>query len=203
MVLRKRNVQAPAQTLEFSASPFVDTELWREGINLMHHWMVGYFEVNQAFPDFVFAETLKVHRAIADEWLIGLKQAGCISSYEFVRGTNTSIFAPGFIVHPIDGPVHNIELNMGDLQEYDPWVDRTLDKEVPDAVFPDYFVDKYFDVFINEYFLALGYLRKRPNGKTFQPLSVDDHPRHATTKKVSIDPPPEEWRRLIDDLACT
>ena len=205
MTLRKFPlVQVPA--LEMTPSPYDGIRLLTDKLTLMHHWMAGYWEVGDAFPDFTFAEALKVHRVIADSWLAGLKKAGHISSYAFSRGNNTEVFAPGFVINPINGPVKEVNLRMGDLQLYDPWVDRKFDHDLPDAIYPDFYIDKYFDVFINEYYLAYGYLRKRPNGKIFQPLDLTEHPRHADiaeTKRISGTVAKEEWRQLIDDLACT
>lgn len=200
----KPPVQVPA--LEMSASPYIGTKLWTEGLDLMHHWMAGYFEVGDEFPDFTFAQTLKVHRAIADIWLGGLLKVGHIISHEFRVGRNNEVYAPGFVVTPTLKKVKDVNLKVGDLVNYDPWVDRDLDNELPDAKYADFYIDKYYDVFVNEHYIALNTLRRRPDGKVFQPLDLTEHPRFASiieTKKFKNSPPPIEWRKLIDELACS
>lgn len=197
----KPRVQIPAQDFEFSASPYIGDKLWLDGLEMLHQWMAGYFEVGDAFADYCLAEALGVHRCISDLWLACMRGQGMVELHEFYKG-NKEIYAPGFILIPVAKPI-NINLKVSnELKNFDPWVDRTLDAEVPDAVYADYIVDKYFDVFLNEFFFYTGHMRKRPNGKTFQPLDLTEHPRHANVKTPSDKAPDPEWRELIDDLSC-
>lgn len=199
----KPRVQVPAQDLEFSASPYIGNELWSDGLSMMHEWMASYFEVGDVFADYVFAKELKVHRCIADLWLACLKGAGHIEAVPIERGHNREIYAPGFIVCPATGRAVNLKVPK-ELREFDPWEDRSLDNEVPDAKFADYYIDKYFDIFVNEYYFYTGYFRKRDNGKTFQPIDHAEHPRHATktgqAHGISQAPAPIEWRPIIERL---
>ena len=199
-------IRPPVQVsaLDLAASPYIGSNLWEEGAELFHNWMFDYFSPKDVFPDFQLAIALDVHRIIADEWLCALHFSGRIIDVTDWKG---DIYVSSFRVKAPSKRIKSVKIKVGDLRNYDPWVDRMYDADLPNARFPDYFIDKYYDVFINEHFLAYGKMRKRPNGKTFQPLDMSEHPRHAenspkTQRHLFGEPPPDSWRDLIDTTAC-
>ena len=198
MALKIRPVQASA--LDLSVTPYVGTTLWKEGVHLFHAWVCQTF-TKTPVPDFVVAETLDVHRTIADIWIMGMHELGLVDDYCFWSG---DIHVSAFNIK--ERVKAKVSINVGELRDYDPWEHRDFDKDLPDARFPDYFIDKYYDVFINEYFLVYRKMRKRPNGKFFQPLDLTEHPRYAeNSAKANRDHTRQadpEWRDLIDTTAC-
>jgi len=197
-------VPAPSNELTFCSHPFLSaTELWEEGINLFHHWALHHFEAGKIYGTFELAEKLNVHRLISDDWWRGLLYSGSsgIFKHTELRATAHLITyganeAHGFSLKPVKKLI-DVEFDLAGLDEYDPWVDRTLDEEIPDAIYADLVIDKFYSVLDNEYFVVKHKSRVRDNGTVFVPLEMSEHPRYAD------DPPKtgmfeERWQASIE-----
>lgn len=196
--------------LTFCPTPYtganVQLDLWTEGLELFHCWACHQFEIGKIYGDFQLAEAMDVHRCIADTWVASLVALGLATSHMVPlvprNPESDEVFA--FALQPPKVP-RAVNIDWGGLQDFDPWMDRSLDMEVPDARFPDMFVDKYYHATVNEYFAIMRKTRTRPNNRAFEPIRISDHPRYAakvpSQEHHHNKPPPIEWRRLIDELA--
>jgi hypothetical protein len=205
-------VQVPAsdRELTFCPTPFVGpnlrVDLWEEGLVLFHCWAATQFKPGVVYGDFQMAEAMDVHRCLADPWIESLVSIG-FAETELVK---ISPFVPdsdevhAFRLKPPKQQL-TVRVDFGAYTGFDPWDDRELDNEVPDARFADMFIDKYYRVTINEHFAIIRRARSRPNGLTFEPILIGDHPRYAAENAAKAHPfnkpPPREWRSLIDTLA--
>lgn len=203
----RRTLQVPTnqpQTLILDATPFLgkSDELWDEGLKLIHHWMVANFTYGKVYGDFEFAQALGVHRIIGDEWLAGLAAQKRIKSYSAYIGDprmGGNNEAPAFMMMTPLEPPGKVKLDISKVCKYDPWVDRQFDDDVDAARFPDLYIDKYFEVMLNEYYVLKRNQRVRPNGHYVNPLDFAEHPRYADPKAKKDRPFDIKWREVISE----
>lgn len=167
---------------------------------LLHQWLLQKFKADTPYGDFQLAAVMDVHRAIGDWLVIRLIEHNLARPYMFC---NSDQEAHGFVLNPMKYS-GSVMIKWGDLQTYNPWVDRHYDDVWAAFRYADLYVDKYYDVMVNEFYIVHRKLRKRPDGSIFEPLSVGEHPRYAskTAKSKAITIPPFEWKALIEG-ACT
>lgn len=201
--IRPRPVQVPAQPFEFCASPYVGKDLWEDGLDMFHNWMAQNFKIGAVFPDYMVAESLDVHRAISDIWLCALWTTGRARTAVIARGRE--LMTNAFILE-LPATSQKIDITIPqELIDFDPWEDRSLDEEVPDCMYADQYIDKFFIHHMNEYFYYTGKMRRRSRGRTFCPADFAEHPRNVATHdpKTHRDknaPAPIEWREILDRL---
>lgn len=205
--LPKPALQAPIRAdLTFEASPYVGDEPWEEGVEYFHAWLCDEFKVGAAFPDYQVSRDLDVHRCISDLWLAAVIQAGFAKEHFFRIGpksTNNTGYneAPGFVLLPPKRPLIVNVTVPSELVEFDPWTDRSLDADVPDALYPDQYIDKHYDVLLNEVFIVERQQRRRGR-KPVYAVDYGEHPRHADQVKNPVQAaPPVRWRETIDALS--
>src|SRR5438105_1307260 len=125
-----------SSALEFSATPYIGTDLWEEGINCFHNWVFNHFTIGTIYGDYQLAEKMDVHRAISDVWLTVLVHRSVVCSHTITLGK--SVDAPQ--VHAFEVMVAPVKrrkkliINFGELTKFDPWEDRSLDEDLPDAM---------------------------------------------------------------------
>ena len=211
-ILPKPRTRSPEPTeLQFCLSPFLDgspNELWEEGAYLFHCWMLDRFNVGAEYGCFEVAEALAVHRIVSDEWLSGLVRSGRL--VETRRGIGPAheptYEAYGFRMSPLKpGEARvTVDIDFGDTRDYDPWTNRQHDM-IDGARQCDLYVDNYYEVLNNEYYI----FRRKPlvlvAGYEFVPVMLKDHPRYANTPEAqavrSGDPPPIGWRDRVATAA--
>lgn len=203
MALPRLKLQAPAK-FELAPSPLIDGKPWTEGLDYFYCWLCQNFGEDEIFPDFELAQKLNVHRVIADEWLVELGRQGYIEHH--IRRMSQVADCPAAYGFSRLAPSINIKvaLNASSLVGYDPWTDRSLDEEIADAVQADSYIDKFFDLFNDEFYIFNRVQRMRSNRKRFQALSLTEHPRYAdpaTKRRFENSPPPQEWRQAIEAAA--
>lgn len=193
-----------ARSITLSASPYIGNEFWQEGLEIFHAAICGVCIAppETVFSDYGIAAHFDVHRCISDLWLSALRQAGYI---EHVSKKMSAIVAecdeasgfrllklskfPGKVIVP------------DELRDFDPWDDRSLDGDVPDAMFADEYIDKFFDIRVDEFYIFNRKTRRRPNGHLFQP--VKELPRYAAPHILTHNTYPADplWRKVLDKAA--
>jgi hypothetical protein len=199
----KPQLQVPAK-FELTATPYNGAVVSQEKLKLFHGWLAGQFTPEEFYPDYMVAEKLDVHRVISDTWLMALYHFGrlIISMTKKIGNSDDGPSVSMFAVTPADFVVASCDASS--LRSYDPWTDRSLDRELQ-ADHPDEYIDKYFELFTNEAYVYTHKPRIRPNGTYFTPMDRGDHPRFSVEGISAIRAnkglPPREWRELIDTLA--
>jgi hypothetical protein len=193
-------LQPPAtNAFDLCASPFIDeSELWLDALLILHSWLHKRFKGRTYFGDYEMAKALDVHRVIADAWLAGLVRAGLAS--HVIVGLRNGNEANATTLKGKPAVKDPRVVVPEELESYDPWTNRDYDEELPDALYADLYIDKYFEVCSNEYFLIERKLRTR-GSHYFEVVSVSEHPRYANQGSRSTTPAPESWKDIIEALA--
>jgi len=192
-----------ARAFELTPTPRTGHNHWHDNLELFYHWALVRFSTDKVVYDFQVAEKLDVHRIIADEWIAGLVHS-CRAVQHSVRlGGELDNEIAAFQLLPSTKRMA-VNINVDEVKSYDPWLHRNYDQILDAARYPDLYIDKYYDVFVNEYYPVYRKARIRPDGSTFVPLTMAEHPRYAdntTTKEYENKIPPEDWRYRIDTYA--
>jgi hypothetical protein len=149
--------------------------IWREAVHGLFAHLCRYFEPDKTYGEFEVAQRLDVHRIIADEWLTAMVRLELIEPIPVKHRVDPFMQCLAFRIPKAQhvGKKIRVEIEYGDLREYDPWTDRQYDDQLVEAHWPERYCDKYFNAHHHEYYLITGRSRKRPDGTIFVPLPAD------------------------------
>jgi hypothetical protein len=198
------------QTFDMCPSPWIDEaegEIWEDGVRLFHRWLWHKFG-ERYFYGHEVAEHLDVHREITDHWL------NVVKSYELIDVEFIDIIPKNrtgehemlcYIVRetPEEGGAQPIVAD--ELRDFDPWVDRSYDAEIPNLLWPDLTIDKYYDITFDEVKATTGKARRRHTHYPFMPVPCTELPRYASaktwgdTRRADRSLPDPKWQAAIEN----
>lgn len=200
MALKIRPLIAPAKVLELAPTPYVSNRKWVPELALFHSWALMQFGIEVTL-DFLLAQKLNIHRIIADEWIAGLVYSGRAKQHRISVGSELDNEICAFELLP--AAKQAVRMDASSVIVYDPWLHRDYDNLIGAARYPDLYIDKFYDIFVNEHYALFRKPRVREDGSTFMPISLNEHPRYVdrqTTEAFKDKTPPEEWRWRIDSF---
>ena len=202
IIPRPANVQ-PSARLQLPPSPFVPgaTGRFRRKHDMLRElltWMTGHFKPGTIYGEFEIARAMNVHRVIVNEWLSGLVECGYIVS-EVIKNDLLDLQVLAVYIPADKHKEHKrpSSLSFTNLQDFDPWTDRSLDGVVHDAYRPQDYVDKFYYSMHHEYYLVKKQQRVRPNQHMFIPYRSGVF---ETWKQNGREAPPLSVKDELDKL---